>query len=243
MEPSNRRIVAALASALGLSLLVIAFLLGRISAKPATVVVATPAAAPVAAPSALPEVVAPPSLGEVVTASSTAPASTLDSPTAFSPAPSFAELARQSAPMPALGTTPASAPVAGQRDRQNVVAYFAQLERIEDVGAGDPQAFASSMMQSLSSGDFSQFDDLLAKARTQKQRLQSMAPPSVCIEHHRMALALSSDSVTMLERLKAALMKGDSMALMGIASEGRTLETQANELKSLGEKIKRQAGV
>ena len=68
-------------------------------------------------------------------------------------------------------------------------------------------------------------------------------PPPSCAEHHRLARTLSADSVAMLERLKAALMKGDSMALMGIASDGRALEAQANQLKTMGETIKRQAGV
>ena len=66
-----------------------------------------------------------------------------------------------------------------------------------------------------------------------------MTPPRGCGEHHRLALTLSADSVTMLERLKAALMKGDSMALMTIATEGRTLEAQANQLKSLGDALNR----
>jgi hypothetical protein len=134
-------------------------------------------------------------------------------------------------------------PVETSPERQEVAAYFAEVDRLEDMGAGDPQAFASSMMQSLSSGDFSEFDKLLEKARGQKQRLLAIVPPPSCAEHHRLARTLSADSVAMLERLKAALMKGDSMALMGIASDGKTLETQANQLKAMGENIKRQAGV
>ena len=235
MESSNRKVVIALATALGLSLLVIAFLLGRVSAKPTTV-------APAAATTALPSALGAPTVYEALSAPPQATPLTVNAVTPASSAATFTETLRESAPMPTIGGTGATA-ASLPAERQNVAAYFAQLDQIEEVGGGDPQAFASSMMQSLSSGDFSKFDDLLAKARKQKQRLQSMAPPSVCVEHHRQALALSGDSVTMLERLKAALMKGDSMALMGIASEGQTLETQANQLKALGEKIKRQAGV
>ena len=99
------------------------------------------------------------------------------------------------------------------------------------------------MVQSMASGDFSGFDDLLAKARVQRQRLQAISPPRACLEHHRLALALSGDSVAMLERLRAALTKGDSTALLTIATEGKSLETQANQLKSMGETIKRQAGL
>jgi len=233
MEGTQRRLVIGLAASLGLALLAIAFLLGRISAKPE--VVASPARPVDAAPPA--------------------------SPPSQTPAPSeSADTAALSALLPALepsaGATPARenspttlpVPAAGpghpalSADQQQIAAYFSQVDRIEDMGAGDPQALAASIVQSMSSGDFSAFDDLLTKARAQRQRLQSIAPPRACVEHHRLALSLSADSVAMLERLKAALIKGDSTALMTVATEGKTLETQTNQLKAMAEAIRRQAG-
>jgi len=47
----------------------------------------------------------------------------------------------------------------------------------------------------------------------------------------------------MLERLKTAMAKGDTTALLTLATEGHALETQANQLKTMGETIKRQAGL
>jgi hypothetical protein len=98
-------------------------------------------------------------------------------------------------------------------------------------------------MQSVSSGDFSSFDDLVTKARAQRDRLRAIAPPSACTEHHRLALVLSNDSVAMLERLKAAIKQGNTTSLLTIATEGHTLEEQANQLKSIGDAIKRRAGL
>lgn len=231
----------ALASALGLALLAIAFLIGRVSAKPAVITVAAPP---------------PPVVGAVPSESAGfPPASVVATPETGDPTLPLREpvgswgpgraIASTTEPAPSLAPVPAPDPtrpgLAG--DQPQIAAYFNQVDRIEDMGAGDPQAFATSMVQSMSSGDFSGFDDLLAKARAQRQRLQSIAPPRACVEHHRLGLALASDSVAMLERLKAALMKGDSAALLGIATEGQTLETQANQLKALGEKVKRQAGL
>ncbi len=234
MEPANRKIVIALGSALGLSLLMIAFLLGRLSAKPEIVTIATPASNPSASTPAPAALAAPESPHPPIEA---APAAA-DAATPLSPARSNAPI-QEIAPAPPSGINA----MATSPERQQVAAYFAEVDRLEDMGAGDPQAFASSMMQSLSSGDFSEFDKLLEKARAQRQRLLAIVPPPACAEHHRLARTLSADSVAMLERLKAALMKGDSMALMGIASDGKTLETQANQLKAMGETIKRQAGV
>lgn len=235
MERDNPRIVMALAGALGLALLAIAFLLGRVSAKPAVVTVAAPTPAPAVAPF---ESTPPPASLAASPVTSEAPVPVPEPAAAWAPD-------REIAPMSAAA--PTTAPVVPRSppsaDQQKIAAYFNQIDRIEDMGAGDPQAFATSMVQSMSSGDFSGFDDLLSKARTQRQRLQSISPPQACVEHHRLALTLSADSVSMLERLKAALVKGDSTALLAIATEGKTLETQANQLKTMGESIKRLAGI
>lgn len=232
MERNNQRLVIALASALGLALLGIAFLLGRITAKPAVVTVVAPPAVAAAAP---PESV--PSLDGSVAASPETGGERIAEPPAFgAPGPEIG-------PAPLSVSTPLVPHAAPSADREQIAAYFNQVDRLEDMGAGDPQAFATSLVQSMSSGDFSGFDDLLAKARTQRQRLQAIAPPRACVEHHRLALALSADSVAMLEKLKAALMKGDTTALLTISTEGKTLETQTSQLKSMGESIKRQAGL
>jgi hypothetical protein len=228
MRPATWKAVVALASALGLSLLVIAFLLGRLSAQPAAVApLVANAPTPVAPPSAAPESPGPSPDAASAFADSATP---LGPPTGWSP------------PAQPIGPSK-SGPAEASPERLRVASYFAEVDRLEDMGAGDPQAFASSIMQPLSSGDFTEFDKLLEKARDQRQRLLAIVPPPSCAEHHRLARTLSADSVTMLERLKAALMKGDSLALLSIASDGKALETQANQLKAMTETIKRQAGV
>lgn len=237
MEQKYRPLIMVLAVTLGAALLTIAFLLGRLTAPSAAITSGAPLPrVPPAAPaSPLPEAsagattdaavpVAPGVETSLTTAVPATPGSRLDIP-----------------PPPLVGSALRGS--TGSTEASQIAAYFRQVDGMQDMGVGDPQAFAASLLQSVSSGDFSAFDDLLGKARTQRQRLQSLTPPRTCGEHHRLALSLSADSVTMLERLKAALMKGDSMALMTIATEGRALETQASQLKNLGETIKRQAGL
>ncbi|MEO8499887.1 MAG: hypothetical protein ABI565_03155 [Vicinamibacteria bacterium] len=232
LERNGRRLVIALASALGAALLIIAFLLGRVSSRPAVITVAAPtpaSASPQAShPAPNEEEAPPPAL----------PAATEATPLADAPPSVFPS--SESPVAPPFASAPASSP---SPDRLKIAAYFSQVERLEDLGAGDPQTFANSMVQSMSSGDFAGFDDLLSKARTQRQRLRTITPPPACIEHHRLALALAGDSVTMLERVKTAMVKGDTTALLAIATEGHTLETQANQLKAMGAAIKRQAGL
>lgn len=238
MERNQRRLIMALAGALGAALLAIAFLIGRLTAPQPALATTAPAAA-------LPPVPAPPvsALNFQEPTATTSPTAAAGSDAALPSAEQVTPPSPLDIPPPPTITASTSSSSTTSPEAAQIAAYFRQVDGLQDMGVGDPQAFAASMLKSVSSGDFSAFDDLLGKARAQRQRLQSMTPPRACGEYHRQALTLSADSVTMLERLKAALMKGDSMALMSIATEGRTLETQANQLKTLGETVKRQAGL
>lgn len=237
MEGRDRRLIIALGGALGACLLAIAFLVGRITAAPPIVTIAGPVREVPSIPGPTGE--ATPESSIVVAASGTHSPETPGAEGATAPSvPEGGTILNVPAPpTPSLSGSdiPAASP--------QITAYFRQVDGLADMGVGDPQVFAASMLKSVSSGDFSGFDELLSKARAQRQRLQSIAPPQDCAEHHRLALALSADSVSMLERLKAALMMGDSMALMTIATEGQTLEAQANKLKNMGDALKRQAGI
>ncbi len=240
MEKPDKGLVVALASALVCALLAIAFLLGRASARPNE---AASTAAPLTA-AAAPNPTLPPAV-----LNATPEGGSVDA-TSFQGVP-------QITPQPQGGANPAvsvavSGSVAGavsvassppSPERQQIAAYFTQIDRMDDLGAGDPQAFATSLLQSVASGDYSGFDDLVSRSKSQRERLRSLTPPGACLEHHRLALALSGDSVAMLERLRAALAKGDTAALMTMATEGHALEAQANQLKSMGATIKRQAGL
>lgn len=224
-------LVVALGAALGLALLVIAFLLGRLSVT-AELTARRPTGG---------------------TTESVRP-QTPEAPAQSTP---FVERDAEGGSGPEAGSTPrggvasppssaspkATAIGTGSPERGRIASYFQEVERLEDMGAGDPQAFAKSLMESVTSGDFSGFDALLARARTQQDRLRSIEPPSACAEHHRLASVLARDSVSLMERLKAALMNGDAAGLMAMSSEGRALEARADELRTLAATIRRQAGL
>jgi hypothetical protein len=241
MEGNRNGVILALAAALGVALLAIAFLLGRASTPAPVVTIAAPAPVAAASAASVPPVAETAAAAPLSTDPGPSPVAvpTLETLALVAPSPLAAAPPPHSA-LPATGNAGSAPP---SPERQQIAAYFNEADRLSEAGAGDPQAFATSLVQSMSSGDFSGFDDLLAKARTQRQRLQAVTPPAACVPYHRLALTLSSDSVSMLERLKAALMKGDTTALLSMAAEGKTLETQAGELKALGESIKRRAGL
>ena len=237
LSPGKRRlligVVVALGAALGVALLVIAVLLGRlsvtaegaarragetpapISASPAREAPATPPVPAVADVAQLPPDLGPGNVPREASATGTA------------------------VTLPTIAVGPGGE----SSDRSRIAAYLQEVDRLEDMGAGDPQAFARSLMESVSSGDFSGFDALLAKARAQQDRLRSITPPPACVEHHRLASALARDSTFLMERLKAALMKGDAAGLMAMSTEGQTLEARVGELRTLAAAIRRQAGL
>jgi hypothetical protein len=234
MEGRNRLLLIALGGALGCCLLVIAFLLGRVTARPADVggaIEGEPGGGAAATTSirAAPDN-KPDSAGLPMIESDGAPSTDA----LWVPPTNLAAQTPREPGAPAL-SPPRSA------DQKAIAAYFSQIERLDDVGGGNPQTFANSMLQSVAAGDFSGFDDLLARSQQQQERLRRIAPPQACEKYHQLALALSGDSVSMLDRLKAALMRGDSAALMIIATEGHALEEKAGQLKSMGESIKRTA--
>jgi hypothetical protein len=239
MEGNQKKLVIALASALGAALIAIAFLLGRISSSPTVVTVAVPARnAPTQAAADVPAPSAPastdPRTSSEAKGSGEAPTVTLKIPENLS-LPGALETSGAGASTPAFTAS---------SDRPQIVAYFAEIDRLQEMGDGtDPQSFANTLVQSMSSGDFSGFDDLLAKARTQRQKLQAITPPPACASHHRLAVTLSGDSVAMLERVKAAMVKGDTTALLSISTDGKNLQAQADQLKTLEATIKRQAGI
>lgn len=159
--------------------------------------------------------------------------------------PSFATPGGMPAPIqPEIETTAvARNPGSSSTTRQTVAAYFTEVDRADDLGAGDPQAFAQALMKSVSTGDFSGFDDLIGKAGAQRDRFRALAPPPSCVEHHRLALSLANESVAMLQKMRGALVQNDTQTLLAMATQGQTLETKAKQLKAMGDALKQQAGM
>ena len=224
---TQRRVTIVLGVALGVALLVIAFLLGRMSA-PASV--APPAGAAISTPVATPVVVAESPLETPSAASAEMVTAT--------PLPMF------EVPPPQLPGSVVSAPTgASSSAREAVRAYFREIEKYDDMGASNPQDFANSLMTSVTSGDYSGFDTLLAKARQQRDHLRGLRPPPSCEEHHRLSLSLAEDSAKMLERLRTSLQGGDPAGLMSMMGEAREMESRLNVLKTLTATIKAGAAI
>ena len=65
---------------------------------------------------------------------------------------------------------------------------------------GDQEAFATTILQGATSGDFSGIDDLVRAAGDAERRAAALQPPGECAEYHRMAVTLLQESRTVDHR-------------------------------------------
>jgi hypothetical protein len=231
----SRGTLIALAAALAISVLAVAFLVGRESGRiqpappvPPVVMVTTPPAAAVPPPPGidLPPTVAPYGApGAPVEAS--VPATSVAAP--FTP--------------PATYASPA--PSSHDTLRDAVAAYFRNVDTIQSRAKSwnDPEALARTLLEQGSRGDTSGFDGLAAANRKVRDDLRALDVPEPCREHHRATLALVEESVSMLERVKSQLQGSDTSSLTAIAGSGQDLERKAKDVDAQAAEIKRRFGL
>src|SRR4051794_24449957 len=190
----------------------LAFFLGRETSHPPTESIAASAAArdrPAvsdASPSPEPAPVADARGGAV-----TSPLAAAPSPTSTTDPPSTAN-ASPSSPAAAVDTLQPSADA-----RVRVSDYLRQMNALQSGGpGGDPDAFANTILQGATSGDFSALDDLVRTAREAERRALALHPPAECADYHRMVVTLLQDSATMMTALRDGLKRNDADALTSL---------------------------
>jgi hypothetical protein len=235
----EKRLLWALAGVAGLSLLAVAYLLGRASggaersaprldgAGPAfaTVPEGTGANVPLASaptpPSAEPAIAALPSSSEP----HFAPAAVPDPSAPFLPTP-----------LPAPELAPPDDP-----ERAAVAAYLDAVDAIQASGiAGNPESTANEMAVALARGDASGLDGLVREAEEARRRLLAISPPAACAAHHRETVGSFDDALGMLRALKAATGSTDpATALADVAARATALKARAESLKAEEEALRR----
>jgi len=216
-----RWVVGLLVGACAVSVVAVAFLLGRVSAP-----------APVAAPTGV-EAAGPSTAGRVSDASIAASTG----------AENAGEASGQGlAPGP---STPAEPTAGGDTDAAAVAAYFSQMDALS-AGAKtsqDPQALARSVLEQAMSGNTSAIEGLIATQRSLETRLGQIAPPPSCREHHQRSVRLFGRAIALLERTRDVMSGQGTADLAGVAGEGRAIETEAKALDSLANDLRRAAGL
>jgi hypothetical protein len=225
----SRGTLIALVAALAVSVLAVAFFVGRESGR----VRPTPAPQPA--------VTVPPPVGAAeppTLAPYSAPAAPVD---ASVPGTSVAV----AAPFTPPTTYTSVAPPSRDALRESVATYFRNVDAIQSRAKSwnDPEALARTLLEQGSRGDMSGFDGLAAANRKVREDLRALDVPEPCQEHHRATLALVEESVSMLERVKSQFQGSDSSSLAAIAGSGQELERKAKEVDAQAAEIKRRFGL
>ncbi|MFA9472762.1 MAG: hypothetical protein ACERNK_19510 [Deltaproteobacteria bacterium] len=127
-----------------------------------------------------------------------------------------------------------------QRDERAAVAeYFQQVDLIQShAGAGDPNAFAMDMIKAGMGGATSGFDQLIADSDRMKRELESMTPPPSCAPYHQANLEMLAESRGMLESMKVAITTRNTESLSAIARQAADLQARAEALRALQEQLR-----
>jgi hypothetical protein len=128
--------------------------------------------------------------------------------------------------------------------RARVSAYFTQMEALQSGGpSGDPDAFANTILQGATSGDFSGIDDLVRVASDAERRAVAIQPPGECAEYHRMAVTLLQESRTMIIALRDGLKRNDTNALTSMAASAQSMKSRADTLAAAEKALRARFGL
>ena len=222
----QKKLILALSVGLGVSLLVIAFLAGRITAPaPAVVKVESPPAPAAEAPLAVPEIERPSAEVQQHT------------PSALPPQPEPPALktllpSREFVAPPASVSQPAAMAASSA-----VASYFAKIDAIQSAGTGDPTTFAQGIVGGLQAGDTAGLDSLVNTAKAALAQATAVKPPPVCAEYHRRLLESLSESVAGMERMRSALKSGDISVFANLTSQFQNTQQKVDDLDRMRKQL------
>ena len=148
------------------------------------------------------------------------------------------------APAPPPSAEPSTPPV-DPVEREHAARYFRNLE--SSVGAAsswqDPEALARSVLEQGASGDSSGFDSLLAANRQALERVRGLSVPKSCARHHQLTEETMAAGQDLLQRMRQAILKGDTSQLTALAVEGQVMQAQVDQLKTLTRDLKARYGL
>ena len=221
----------------------VAFFIGRQTSQPPEAPIAVSALAqepPSVSDRAAPEPKAPVTEGSGGAMTSPITASTSGTGTTEAPASTAsAAPSSTSAPAAAVDTSQATAEA-----RARVSAYFKQMEALQSGGPiGDQEAFAATVLQGATSGDFSGIDDLVRAAGDAERRAVALQPPGECAEYHRMAVTLLQESRAMISALRDGLKRNDTNALTSVGASAQSMKSRADSLAAAEKALRARFGL
>jgi hypothetical protein len=117
--------------------------------------------------------------------------------------------------------------------------YFLQMDTIRsNAGAGDPNSFAMDLIKAGIGGATSGFDQLVADTDRMSAEIGQLTPPTSCVGYHEATLESLAEARGMLESMKDAITTRDLQALNAIALQASELQARTKALAALQEQIR-----
>jgi type IV secretory pathway VirB10-like protein len=168
-----------------------------------------------------------------------------------SPVAQRAEAQPASVPAAPGAAVQAPAPADGGRgegtdaSRTVVAAYFDAVDHIQP-GAmtGDANAMANEMGAALANGDMSGLDKLIGQTEAAREKLAAVVPPAACAEYHRESLASLDDALGVVRALKTAMESPEPASqLAGVAARANALRARADVLQKEEQDLRQRYGL
>lgn len=246
--------VRLLAAALGVALVVIAFLLGRESVAPVVSAPvaerpnavteteasqAEPAPAPPSVPAEPAKPVEPEEPAEIAEPAKVAkppePAVPLEAGTVRLEVDDRGEVSISKN----AGSQKPSASSGLGSEKAEVEAYFAKMKSISSGElVQDPGAFAIELVQAATKGDTSGFDRLIKDSDAIHRSAKAVTPPASCREHHATSLELLAESRALLVEMRDAIKSGNISSLSSMTTKAQALQERAQDLEAQEKRIR-----
>ena len=226
----RREVLVGLVALAAVSLLAVAFLLGRSSAPGTAPVPPPPVGAGPSSPAAAPADAAAAPPADARAAERPAATEPPERPVVRLPtaAAGFPPSARAAAEVPAALPSHSFDP-----DRAAVAAYFDVVDRIQPAEiSGSAESAANELAVALAKGDTSGLDAMIRDSEAAKVRLAAVVPPPPCAAHYRESAASLDDGLAMLRALKAAVESPEPVAALGaVGARATELRARADALQ------------
>lgn len=118
-----------------------------------------------------------------------------------------------------------------------IVSYFAKMDAIHVEGTGDPTTFAQGILGGIEHGDMSGIDSLIADAKIGLAQATATQPPLPCAEYHRRMIDALSEAAAELAKIREAIRTSDANAITAIAPQLQTTQQKINELDQMKKQL------
>jgi hypothetical protein len=130
-----------------------------------------------------------------------------------------------------------AAPKKPRRPR-SINEYLDRMDTIRfGADAADPNAFAIALINAGMSGSTEGFDELIADTEAMEQEMRSIIPPRSCEKYHETSLEALGHGRAILVELKSAIAMRDVSKVGAIAQEAALLQAKADELTRMKTKL------